>query len=83
VNRAAEDLWWFEDRQGIVAFPVPEKIWVERYYPENCWLVKADGKTYHIPMETVENRRYWVPLFNYGRWHDGGWALGGFAKGGC
>lgn len=74
-SREAEDLWWVEDREGVVAFPKPRAVYVERYYPEDCWLVKVDDRVLRVPMETVALRRYFLPLFRNGPWHDGGWRL--------
>lgn len=76
LSREAEDLWWFESGEGVVAFPFPKKIAVEYYFLEDCWLVNVDGRTYRVSKMTVEDRRYWFPVFK-GPWHDGRWAQAG------
>jgi hypothetical protein len=71
----AEDLWWFDDHAGIVAFTVRRGLKVEYDAYRDCWRVEADGKGFSIPMETVSKRRYHLPIFRDGGWVDSSWAV--------
>lgn len=78
LSREAEDLWWFETSEGVVAFRRPQKVAVEFYYPEDCWMINVDGRTHRVSRWAVEDRRYWFPMFK-GAWRNGRWALTAFS----
>lgn len=79
MKRLAEDLWWFEDGQGTVAFPMSRDIILMRDHTQCGWNLTADGRRYFVPDETIERRRFYFPLFPRGQLQEGGWRLMGSA----
>lgn len=63
IDRAgAMDLWWYEARGEIVAFPPAKSFRLERNPMTDDWRLDADGRSHDVPYDSVSRRACYLAL---------------------